>query len=186
MTIVVAVKKGKDMIVAADSLRTFGSRKYGAGNVREEKIRRIGTTLIASTGWSLYNNILTDYLARKTSVRLNTQQDVFSFFVEFWQALHKKYSFVNDQCDQKDSPFGDLDASFLIVTKECIFLISGDMSVTEFNKFHAIGSGCDFAIGAMHVLYDQSLDAKAIAGKAVETAIEHNIYCGGEITFLKP
>lgn len=186
MSIVVAVKKGKKVVVAADSLETFGSNKPAAGNTSISKIRRIGPALLASTSWGLYDDILTDYLSRKRSVRLSTKQEVFRFFVDFWQALHKKYSFVNDQCDEEDSPFGDLDASFLIVTKKRIFYVSGNMSVTEFLKFHAIGSGCDYAIGAMHVLYDQSLDAKEIACKGVDTAIGHSIYCGGDITCLTP
>ena len=186
MSIVVAVKKGREVVVAADSLQTFGSEKPAAGNVSISKIRRVGPTLIASTGWGLYDNILGDYLSGKRTVRLSTQQEVFRFFLEFWHVLHKKYSFVNDQCHEKDSPFGGLDASFLVVTGKSIFNVSGDMSVTEFLKFHAIGSGCDYAIGAMHVLHGQSLDAGEIARQAVEAAIEHNIYCGGEIIFLKP
>ena len=92
----------------------------------------------------------------------------------------------NDEWEENDYPFGDLDASFLVVTKKRIFYVASDTSVTEFHKFHAIGSGCDFAIGAMGVLYEQKLKAKDIAYKAVETAIEHNIYCGGDIEIMKP
>jgi len=167
VSIVVAVKKGKEVVVAADSLETFGSNKPAAGNISISKIRRIGaSTLLASTGWALYDNILSDYLARKKSVRLNSRQEVFRFFINFWHDLHKKYSFVNDQCDDSNSPFGDLDATFLIVTKKHIFYVSAGMCVTEFLKFHAIGSGCDYALGAMHVLYGQNLSASEIARKA--------------------
>ena len=185
MSVVAVVKKGKDVILASDTVMTFGSNKSCPGNVKISKVRRIGVALLASTGWGLYDNILTDYLDRKKTVRLNSEKEVFRFFLGLWDALHKKYPFVKDQCEENDSPFGDLDASFLVVTKKRIFYVASDTSVTEFHKFHAIGSGCDFAIGAMGVLYEQKLKAKDIAYKAVETAIEHNIYCGGDLEIMK-
>jgi ATP-dependent HslUV protease subunit HslV len=186
MSIVVAVKKGKDLVVASDSLTTFGSSKPSPGNMTVSKVRRVGSALVGSTSWALYDNLLTDYLGKKKSVRLSERQDIFRFFVDFWHALHKRYSLVNDQCDEKDSPFGNLDASFLVVTRKSIFHVSSDMSVVEFLKFDAIGSGADFAVGAMHVLYEQKLSAGEIARHAVEAAIAHNIYCGGAVETFKP
>jgi ATP-dependent HslUV protease subunit HslV len=186
MSIVVAVKKGKDIVVAADGLTVFGSVKPAPGNVAVSKIRRVGRALVASTGWCLYENIMNDYLAGRKSVRLEDEGDVFRFFMGFWRALRKKYSYVNDQCEEKDSPFADLDSQFLVATRKRILYVPTDMSVTEFRKFHAIGSGADFAVGAMHVLYDQARTAREIASRSVEAAIAHSIYCGGEVEVVTP
>ena len=60
------------------------------------------------------------------------------------------------------------------------------MCVTEFFKFYAIGVGRDYAIGAMHVLYEQNKSAEEIAQLALEAAISNNVYCGGNIEILKP
>ena len=60
------------------------------------------------------------------------------------------------------------------------------MCVTEFQKFYAIGAGRDYAIGAMHVLYDQEKSAEEIARLAIESAISNNVYCGGSIEIKKP
>jgi ATP-dependent protease HslVU (ClpYQ) peptidase subunit len=46
------------------------------------------------------------------------------------------------------------------------------MCVTEFQKFYAIGAGCDYAIGAMHVMYNQERSAEEIARLAIEAAIQ--------------
>ncbi len=185
MSVIVAIKKDQQVILAADSQHTFGSSKPGEGNMQESKIRKLREAYLAGTSWALYDNILDDFLAQKGEVMLQTKQQVFAFFKELWKALHDQYSFVNDQCDDKETPFGDLDASFMVVTREHIFYISSDMCVTEFNKYHAIGSGSDFSIGAMHVLYDQNLDAAAIAQQAVQAAISHNIYCGGPVDMVR-
>ena len=117
---------------------------------------------------------------------MSTEHDVFRFFLSFWKALHDKYSFVNDQCEEEDSPFGELDASFLVATKKRIFFVTSQMSVCEFHKFHAIGAGSDFSIGAMHVLYEQELNAEQIARMGADAAIAHDIYCGGEIQIERP
>ncbi len=186
MSIVVAVKKGNEVVIAADSQLAYGSNKASSGNVNNPKIRRIGSVLIGSVGWGIYDDILNDYLLRKKSVRLNTSQEIFRFFMEFWHVLRNKYSLIHTECKDEKSPFGDLDQEFLIVTTKRIFFVGSNMSVTEFLKFHAIGAGAEFALGAMHVLYEQGLDARELASKAVATVIANNLYCGGEIQVLKP
>jgi len=55
------------------------------------------------------------------------------------------------------------------------------MSVATFERYHAIGSGCAYSLGALHVLYDEQADPAALARKAVETAITFSVYCGGTI-----
>ncbi len=184
MSIALAVKKGKNLVIGADTQYNFGSNRAAKKNIKGSKIRRIGSVLFTSTGWGLYDDILDDYLSRKKTVRLNNKLAVFQFFKAFWQALHKNYPFVNDQCDDEESPFADLDANFLIITKKSIFHISSNMSVTEFLEYHAIGSGCDFAIGAMHAVYNTKLSAEDIARKGLEAAIDHNVYCGGETELI--
>ncbi|MHC4267614.1 MAG: hypothetical protein ACYSTS_04035 [Planctomycetota bacterium] len=186
MSVAVVVKKDNKIVVGADTLQCFDSNMTDVDNLNESKLRRIGPAILASTGWGLYDNILDDYLKGKKSVKLSTKQDIFLFFKKLWPILHEKYSFVKNQCDDSDSPFGELDSSFLIATKKRIFFVSSNMCVTEFLKFYAVGAGRDYSIGAMHVLYDQNKSAEEIARLAIETAISNNVYCGGDIELLKP
>ena len=55
------------------------------------------------------------------------------------------------------------------------------MSVTKVKHYFAIGSGAQFALGALHALHDSKLGAEAIARRAVEAAIAFDTYCGGEV-----
>ncbi|MHC4320947.1 MAG: hypothetical protein ACYST3_01595 [Planctomycetota bacterium] len=185
MSIAVVVKKDNKIVIGADTLQCFDSNMTGVDNLDESKLRPIGNAMVAGAGWGLYDNILDDYLKGKKSVRLSTKQDVFLFFKRLWPVLHEKYSFVKNQCDDATSPFGELDSSFLIATKKRIFFVSSNMCVTEFQKFYAIGAGRDYAIGAMHVLYDQEKSAEEIARLAIEAAISNNVYCGGNIEIKK-
>ena len=173
--------------MAADSLNVFGSQRVQSDNSKALKIRRVGSALLAITGWFLYDNIIEDLLAQGKTPPLNNQKEIFSFFVGMWRELHERYSFVNDQAVHKDTPFGDLDASFLIANREGIFKVSSDTSVCRFDKYYAIGSGGDYALGALYQLYDRDgdHDAGTIARLAAQTAIGFDIYCGGEIDLIE-
>ncbi len=131
MSVAVAVRKGVRIALATDSQTSFGSSRVPAPNLRTNKIHEVGQSLLATTGWGLYENILEDFLIRHPETELGNRQSVFSFFLGFWKELHDQYPFVKDQCDKEDeSPFGSLDASFLIVNPVGIFYIGTDMSVT--------------------------------------------------------
>jgi len=185
MSIVVAIKKDNQIVMASDSQTNFGSQIVTFDNHSTFKIRSVGSALLAATGWSLYDNILDDFLAKQKDVNLQDKRALFSFFLKLWGELQEKYSLVNQQCNDDDSPFGDLDASFLVANKNGIFHISSDMSVIEFKKYYAIGSGSDYSLGALYSLYDQPLDAETIARKAIDVAKAFNIYCGGDIYMRK-
>ena len=141
MSIAVAVRTGSEIVIASDTKRTFGSGAVPESNLVDVKIRKAGGAYLATTGWGLYANILDDYLASKKNARLTDERTIFTFFRHFWKDLHERYSFVNDQREGDESPFGDLDATFLVASTRGIFSVACDMSVTEFKQYYAIGSG---------------------------------------------
>ncbi|PKL39228.1 MAG: hypothetical protein CVV44_10220 [Spirochaetae bacterium HGW-Spirochaetae-1] len=186
MSIVVAVKKQGKIIIAADSMISFGNTVIHEDNSPVNKIYRVGGTYIGTTGWSIYDNILNDYLQKQQDIDLESRNAIFSFFINFWKTMHNEYSFVNDQSeDEEKSPFADLDSEFLVVNRSGIFFVSSDMGVTQFKKFFAIGSGSSLALGALNVLYDLALSPEEIAKAAINTAIKFNDACGGRIIMKK-
>lgn len=181
MSIALAIEKNGELIVAADTLTSFGHTKVPPALHAAQKIRRVGGAYLASTGWGLYENILDDVLARRGRVSLGSSSQIFAFFLRLWRDLHKKYSFVNDQIDEKESgPFGNLDSTFLVANRAGIFYVGPDMSVTRVERYFAIGSGAQFALGALHGLHDSRLGAEAVARRAIAAAIAFDTYCGGE------
>jgi ATP-dependent HslUV protease, peptidase subunit HslV len=184
MSIAVAVRSRGRVVIASDTKRTFGSGQITEANLTDVKIRKVGAAYLATTGWGLYSNILEDYLAARRNARLLDQRSIFAFFRVFWKDLHERYSFVNDQRPDDESPFGDLDASFLITNSRGIYSVACDMSVTEFGQYYAIGSGAPYALGALHALYHEGVDPEPLARKAVATASALDIYCGGATTLF--
>ncbi|MCZ6836700.1 MAG: hypothetical protein O7G85_13060 [Planctomycetota bacterium] len=186
MSIVVAVKKNGRIVMAADTLSSFGEAEMSpTANSRTDKIYRFGSSILGSTGWAVYDDILSHYVSRHEMPDLTTKTAIFSFFMQFWKDLHESYPFVNDQAINKESPFGDLDSSFLFANANGIFKVSSDMCVSPFNQYYTIGSGSEYALGALYNLYDALDDPAEIARYAVRTACQFDVHCGGEIDVLE-
>lgn len=186
MSIVVAVRKNNSIVMAADTLTCFSDdERVPAENCTSAKIMRIGDSIFGGAGWGIYDDIFVDYLSDREPPTFENERVVFSFFLYLWRALHDRYPFVNDQASSKDSPFGDLDSSFLIANRHGIFRIASDMSVTRFQQYHAIGSGTPYALGAMHAVYGAASSAKDIAEHGVRAAIAFNVFCAGDVQVME-
>jgi ATP-dependent protease HslVU (ClpYQ) peptidase subunit len=184
MSIVVAVRKDGQTCMAADTQNSFGANRVSHDNGGVTKLRRVGRAIVGTTGWGIYENILDDYLHAGDPPDLTSRTGIFTFFCALWKALHEHYPFVNDQGDRNDSPFGNLDASFLVAAETGIYYVAPDMSVSEFRQYFAVGSGADFSLGAAYNLYPQQIDASEIARRSVATASAFNLYCGGSIELM--
>jgi len=182
MSIVVAVKKRNRTFIAADTLYLTGPQKdYTADLVGRSKVRKIGNSWVGLAGWSVYQNIFDHYVKRQRDPRMNTERAVFDFFLKFWKSLRRNYTLVKDQRDSGDSPFSDLDSSFLVANKFGIFDVHGNMTVWEHKHYCAIGSGSQYAYGALHALYERLPSAEDIAIQAVQSAIRFDDGCGGPV-----
>jgi ATP-dependent protease HslVU (ClpYQ) peptidase subunit len=188
VSIVVAVKKNGQVAVAADTMHSTGSRREHPDNiVQRSKLRRVGRALIGGVGWSVYDNILDHYLAsRRRPPVLKDERTIFDFFLKFWKVLGDKYQLVNEQTDRDDrSPFCDLDSEFMVVNPRGIYHVSSDLSVMQFEKYVAIGSGDKYAYGTLHALYGSRQPALAVARAAAEAAVHFDQSCGGELELVE-
>lgn len=186
MSIIAAVRKNDQTFLAADTLTCFGdSHRVPQSNAITPKIRRIGGVVVGGSGWGVYDRILDAHLAEQPDPPLSNEPEIFAFFMDLWRVMHDKYSFVNDQAGSKDSPFGDLDSSFLVGSPHGIYKVSPDMDVSRFDQYYAIGSGAEYALGALYNLYEWEESGEIIARSAVESAIAFDVYCGGEITVMQ-
>jgi ATP-dependent HslUV protease subunit HslV len=182
MSVIVAVRQTSQIVIAADTQDNFGDLRPPAENHEAIKLREVGDAILGSSGWALYDDIFGHYLAKRKNVRLHDRKAIFDFFVRFWKELHRAYPFVNDQPGKEsDSPFANLDATFLVASPAGIFLVSSNMSVSEFRQYYAIGSGGDYAIGAMHALYGELKNPAHIAERAVRAGMAYDSACGGRV-----
>ena len=186
MSIIVAVKKSNSVAVAWDTLTTIGSR--ACAGLPQRKVVEWEGIAIGAAGLSVYYNVMEHYLSRlpKPDRAILTESDVLEFFIGFWRSLREDYHFVDNQADSDDPcPFADLGTEFLLATPSAIYGVREILSVSEHERFVAVGSGASHAEGACSVLYDQLESAREIAEATVAVALRFDRSSGEPIQSIE-
>jgi ATP-dependent protease HslVU (ClpYQ) peptidase subunit len=84
--------------------------------------------------------------------------------------LKEKY-FLNTREDE-DDPYESSQLTSLIANPRGIFGVYSYREVFCFERFWGIGSGRNFALGAMHALYERDVSARDIAEAGVRAGAE--------------
>jgi len=171
MTTCVVVKKNNQIAIAADSLVTFGdtrlSRDYDAGL----KIFQVGVSYITLAGTAAHFPVMRKLLTEMgEECKLGTRDEVFETFSKAHQILKERY-FLNTKEDE-DDPYESSQITALVANPSGIFGVYSYREVFSFERFWGIGSGRNFALGAMYVAYEQDCDARRIAEIGVQAGIE--------------
>ncbi|MEE2907525.1 MAG: hypothetical protein VX527_06780 [Planctomycetota bacterium] len=186
MSIIVAIHRNGSITMGADTLTCFGDGEQApAENCATRKILTMGNAFIGGTGWAVYDDIIDHWMQEKEPPALGSKKEVFSFFLELWRSMRDGYPFVNDQANSKDTPFTDLDSSFLVAAHGGIFKVSSDLGVTAFNQYAAIGSGSEYALGAIEALWHRQDDDESLVREAIEAACRLDVHCGGQIELVR-
>lgn len=181
MTTIVAVKKNGYAAIAADTLTTFGNtRLHATQDASHDKILRIGGSYIGVCGSAAHHLVLSSLLAKTPDVQLGSKEAIFETFRKLHPIL-KEECFLNPKEDDED-PYESSQITALIVNVHGIFAIYSMREVFEYTQYWAIGSGHEFALGAMHQAYVSSDIAADIARAGVETGIAFDKNSASPIT----
>ena len=170
-TIVVVSKNGKACI-AADSLTSFGDLKMGSTYDRShDKIQSYKDGLFGIVGSAAHALVMESVLADdKIELDFSSRLNIFETFRGLHSVLKENY-FLNSK-DEDDDPYEATHIDALICNPKGIFGVYSLREVSEYTKFWAIGSGSEFALGAMHALYNRLDSAEEIAKAGVEAGAE--------------
>jgi len=111
-------------------------------------------------------------LDKKTEIDFSSRITIFESFRALHPVLKEKY-FLNAK-DEDDDPYESTQIDALIANPFGIFGIHSLREVTEYNKFWAIGSGAEYALGAMFAVYDKAASAEEVAHAGVAAGAEFN------------
>lgn len=172
MSTIVVVRKGNHACIACDTLATYGSRKQKAHySEAPTKLFSFRDAWIGTVGYSVHNAVLKSYFARHADdVKLETPTEIF----ETWRKMHKVLEdeyHLNPRASTDDA-YETTRISALIVNPKGIFGITPARDVEQFPRFWSIGSGTDFALGAMFATYDLMNDVEQIARAGVAAGAE--------------
>ena len=171
MTTCVVVRKNNQIAIAADSLVTFGDTRLASGYEVNQKIFPIGSSWVTLAGTAAHFPVMRKLLTDMgDECKLNNRDEVFTTFSRVHQILKENY-FLNTKEDE-DDPYESSQITSLIANPYGIFGVYSYREVFSFDRFWGIGSGRNFALGAMYASYDGDLDARAIAEIGVKAGAE--------------
>ncbi len=183
MTTIVAVKKNGVVTIAADTLTTFGNTRLPAAlDTTPDKILRCGDSYIGVCGSAAHQLVLGSLLAKLPDVQLNSKAGIFETFRKLHPVL-KEECFLNPKEDEED-PYESSQITALIANASGIYGIYSMREVFEYTQFWAIGSGHEYALGALHHAYTRYDNAPDIARAGVEAGIAFDKNSAAPITLF--
>lgn len=170
MTTIVAVKKNGIVAIAADTLTTFGNTRLPAAlDSSHDKILHLAGSHIGICGSAAHHLVLANLLGRTPNVQLNSKEAIFETFRKLHPIL-KEECFLNPKEDEED-PYESSQITALIANPSGLYGIFSMREVFEYTQYWAIGSGHEFALGAMQYAYSRLDNAADIARIGVDAGI---------------
>lgn len=169
-TIVTAVKNGVACI-AADSLTSFGDTKQGAEFVlNSDKILCFSnitpdlnaTVYMGIVGSAAHHLVMQSLIAdHADKIDFSDRMSIFASLKAIHPILKEEY-FLNSKEDEDDS-YESSRVDALVMNANGIFGLYSMREVEQYSRFWAVGSGAEFALGAMHTAYQLYDSAEQIA-----------------------
>jgi ATP-dependent HslUV protease subunit HslV len=184
-TIVAAVKNGVACI-AADSLTSFGDTKQSAEFVvNSDKILLLANsstntnsktlTYMGIVGSAAHHLVMQNLvLDHADKIDLSDRMSIFTTLKTIHPILKEEY-FLNSKEEDEDS-YESSRVDALIMNENGIFGLYSLREVEQYSRFWAVGSGSEFALGAMQTAYEiydtaeQIAQAGVVAGATFDNA----------------
>jgi ATP-dependent protease HslVU (ClpYQ) peptidase subunit len=167
MTTLVAVRKDGSISIAADSLTTFGDLRLAASfDSSSEKILHYKDNHIGLCGSAAHQLVFESILREAKDIDFSSKAAIFETLRKLHPVL-KEQHFLNPK-EEEDDPYESTQITALIANPHGIFGVYSMREVFEYTRFWAVGSGREFALGAMNALYPRLKTAEALARAGIE------------------
>ncbi len=167
MTTLVAVRKNDEIAIAADSLTTFGDTRLASQfDSSSDKIVHHKGTYVGLCGSAAHQLVFQSLLAKNADLDFSGKAAIFETFRKLHPIL-KEQHFLNPK-EEEDDPYESTQITALVANQHGIFGVYSMREVFEYSKFWAIGSGREFALGAMYTQFERLKSAEAIAKIGIE------------------
>lgn len=178
MSVIAVARKNNRIAIGADTLTGQGSIKIpGKYIANKTKIISFGDAYIGLAG-SLTDQLVMESLRLRHPdlLRFDNVTNIFESIRSIQEILRTEYYTLPNE-DDDHQPYESNQLNALIASPHGIFEIQSYREVLAFERFWAIGSGIRFALGAMHVVYDQYDDPVDIIKAGLEAACEFDKSC---------
>ena len=185
MTTLVVVKKAGQVVIAADTLVTFGDTRLSNRFEANSKIFKVetpqGISYVGMAGTVAHFPVLRKAILALPvdEIKLHSREEVFDTFLKLHPLLKETF-FLQSKEDDND-PYESSQFTVLIANASGIFGLYSYREVFEFKEFWGVGSGRSFALGAMHASWAKAKTAREVALAGLNAGCEFDKNSGGPI-----
>ena len=185
MTTLVVVKKAGQVVMAADTLVTFGDTALPQRYEANSKIFKVdtpaGISYVGMAGTVAHFPALRKAMAGlpKADLKLSSKDEVYDTFLKLHPLLKENF-FLQTKEDDND-PYESMQFTVVIANSSGIYGLYSYREIFEFKEFWGIGSGRSFALGAMHAAWGKAKTAKEVALAGMNAGCEFDKNSGGPI-----
>ena len=185
MTTLVVVKKAGQVVMAADTLVTFGDTALPQRYEANSKIFKVdtpaGISYVGMAGTVAHFPVLRKAMAAlpKADLKLGSKDEVYDTFLKLHPLLKETF-FLQTKEDDND-PYESMQFTVVIANSSGIYGLYSYREIFEFKEFWGIGSGRSFALGAMHAAWASAKTAKEVALAGMHAGCEFDKNSGGPI-----
>lgn len=172
MTTVVVARKGNQVAIGADTLVTFGDTRLSHRYESNSKIFRVGDSYFGMAGTVAHFPVLRKALASLAPAErtLSTKDEIFTTFTKLHPQL--KEQFFLQTKEEDGDPYESSQFTVLVANPHGIWGVYSYREIFEFKDFWAIGSGRNFALGAMHAAWGGARNAREVAAAGLAAGLE--------------
>lgn len=158
--------------MASDTLVTFGDTRLPQSYEDNEKIFQVDDSFVGLAGSSAHFPVMRTLLNGMSPAerKLHSREDVFRTFTRIHAVLKDQY-FLNTK-EEDDDPYESSQITCMVANPSGIYGVYSYREVFAFERFWGIGSGRNFALGAMYAVYDTAASAEQIALTGVKAGAE--------------
>lgn len=167
MSTIVTVLKNGVACIAADSLTSFGDTRQSAEFVTDsDKIMRfagvVSDNYMGIVGSAAHQLVMQNLIINHADkVDFSNRLTIFNTLKTIHPILKEEY-FLNSK-EEDDDCYESSRVDALIMNSSGIFGLYSLREVDQYSRFWAVGSGSEFALGAMQAVYDHFDSAERIA-----------------------
>lgn len=171
MSTIVAVVKNNIACIAADSLTSFGDTRQSADYVYDsDKIIQFtgygSDNYMGIVGSAAHHLVMQNLIINHADkIDFSNRLAIFNTLKTIHPILKDEY-FLNSKEEDSDS-YESSRVDALVMNGNGIFGLYSLREVDQYSRFWAVGSGSEFALGAMQVAYDSMENAEQIARAGV-------------------
>jgi ATP-dependent protease HslVU (ClpYQ) peptidase subunit len=180
MTVVIGLKHNGAVWIGADSRVTDNDgTKFDLDSSLDSKIIKLNHFVIGFAGDLSAKSYMESFISTRKGVKstkITDKNSVMKFFLAFrW--------FLKNDVGLDESEVSKIEVSWLIATKDRLFVSDEYNAILEFNSFCTIGTGASASRAVLEYLdlYEPSMEPEKKLARAYQVAVRHNASCGGHM-----